>query len=199
MNKTFDTEMERHVEALSAVEKNVRIATKSLAERRQQVDAARSRLAPLEQVAERAANAKRALESEKDWTCRVPLNNESTLPPAFGILPPLLPGAESETKLPELGEANLVTLRRLDAWEDRAAKLLEERAAELEGDGAERAVQYRKVIALCAKVPVERVDTVSDRSAEVQRCLPADDGRRVASRHVDVLHYKCIITLTTDA
>lgn len=159
MNKTFDAEMERHVESLGSVEKNVRTATRTLAERRQQVDAARARLASSEQVSERAANAKRALETTSDWTCRVPLNNEPSLPPAFGILPPLLPGAEA-AELPD-SETDVATLRRLHAWEDRAARLLEERAEQLEGGGGEKAVQYRKVIALCAKVPVDKVDDVS--------------------------------------
>lgn len=166
--------MEKHVEALAAVEKSVRVATRSLAERRQEVDSARQKLASLEQQAERAANARRALEApDADWTGRTVLKGEKTLPPAFGLGLPLLPPASGEKEedkdakledlvLPTKGdEGALVTLRRVAAWEERVAKLLEERAAELEGDGADRAIKYRKVIALCAKVSVDQVDDVS--------------------------------------
>lgn len=185
LNRVFDNEMEKHIEALSAVEKSVRVATRSLADRRQQVDAARQKLATLEQQAERAANARRALDApDLDWTGRTPLKGETSLPPAFGVDIPLLPAApvadkdkdegmdvdkdkdgkeeDKDIPVPEKGaEGALVTLRRIAAWEDRVGRLLEERAAELEGDGADRAIKYRKVIALCAKVSVDQVDDVS--------------------------------------
>ena len=162
--------MEKHVESLNSVEKNVRVATRSLAEKRQQVDAARQKLDTQGQQAARIDNAKRALEANMDWSGRTPLKGESSLPPAFGLVPPLAPAAgepssatpATDPPIPAVGEAGALTqLRRLAMWEDRMAKLLEERAAELEGDGADRAVKYRKVIALCAKVPVEQVDDVS--------------------------------------
>ncbi|TXT09342.1 uncharacterized protein COLE_03276 [Cutaneotrichosporon oleaginosum] len=173
LNRAHGTDMETAVVALNEVEKNVRTATRTLAERRQQVEAARQKLTKLEQQAERATNAKRALEApDADWTGRTVLEGETAPPPAFGIGLPLLPGAgpkaDSEDMvddlpLPVKGEAGaLVTLRRIAAWEERAAKLLEERAAELEGDGADRAIKYRKVIALCAKVSVDQVDDMLD-------------------------------------
>lgn len=169
INKAFDAEMEKHVEALGGVEKSVRIATRSLADRRQQVDLTRTKLATLEQQAERVENARRALDApEMDWTGRTPLKAEATLPPAFGFVPPAVPTAAGTLKtpveppLPARGEPeSLIQLRRIAQWEERVATLLEERAAELEGDGADRALKYRKVIALCAKVSVDQVDDVS--------------------------------------
>lgn len=163
--------MEKHVEELGAVEKSVRVATRSLAERRQQVEAARARISILEQQAERADNARRALDAaETEWTGRTPLRAEVELPPAFGLVPPPAPAPSSDSPTaltadppipaPDAEDA-LVQLRRLAAWEDRVAALLEERAAALEGDGADRAIKYRKVIALCAKVSVDQVDSVS--------------------------------------
>lgn len=162
--------MEKHIETLNGVEKNVRVATRSLAEKRQQVDAARQKLDALEQQAARVDNAKRALETSQDWSGRTPLKGESSLPPAFGLIPPLAPATGETTPsapavdppVPSVDEPNaLVRLRRLASWEDRIGRLLEERASDLEGDGADRAVKYRKVIALCARVPVEQVDDVS--------------------------------------
>lgn len=173
--------MEKHVEALGGVEKSVRVATRSLAERRQQVDTARARLSTLEQVAERAANAKRALDApEQEWTGRTPLKGETTLPAAFTLAPPLALSASTnppdsakpatDPPLPPTGDPTaLVRLRRLNAWEDRAARLLEERAADLEGDSADRAVKYRKVIALCARVPVDQVDDVGVKNGCTRR------------------------------
>lgn len=163
--------MEKHVEALGAVEKDVRVATRALSERRQQVEAARQRVSTLEHQAERAENAKRALEApQPEWTGRTPLRSEKSLPPAFGLVPPPAPSATPvsdkdtlfDAPLPSPGEEGaLVKLRRIAAWEDRVAQLLEEQTKQLEGEGADRAVEYRKVIALCAKVSVDQVDDVS--------------------------------------
>jgi hypothetical protein len=194
LNRTHGNDMEEAVVSLNEVEKNVRTATRSLSDRRQQIDAARQKLATLEQQAERAANAKRALDApDADWTGRTVLKGETAPPPAFGIGLPLLPGAgpkaDKEDKVEDLSlpakgeEGALVALRRLAAWEERAAKLLEERAAELEGDGADRAIKYRKVIALCAKVSVDQVDDVScSREGRLYDRQTRDAMRHAATR-----------------
>ncbi|KAL1408458.1 transcriptional regulator swi6 [Vanrija albida] len=194
VNRTFDEEMEKHIESLNGVEKSVRVATRTLAERRQQVETARTRLGTLEQQAERVDNGRRALEKPVgEWTGRTPLRTEASLPPAFEMVPPSLPGVSdvndaqsnahvSDPALPESGEPGaLVKLRRLAAWEDRVAKLLEERASDLEGDSADRAVKYRKVIAVCAKVSVDQVDDMLDGlMTAVESDGPAIDLTRIA-------------------
>ncbi|TXT13486.1 hypothetical protein VHUM_00853 [Vanrija humicola] len=195
VNRTFDDEMEKHIESLNGVEKSVRVATRTLAERRQQVETARARLGTLEQQAERVDNARRALEKPVgEWTGRTPLRTEASLPPAFEMLPPSLPAVSSSNNdaqsnahvsdpaLPASGDPGaLVKLRRLAAWEDRVGKLLEERTSDLEGDSADRAVKYRKVIAVCAKVSVDQVDDMLDGlMTAVESDGPAIDLTRIA-------------------
>jgi hypothetical protein len=46
-------------------------------------------------------------------------------------------------------------------WEDRLEKVLQDRTRALEGDTTERAVKYRRLVSLCTKVPVDKVDGVS--------------------------------------
>jgi len=64
--------------------------------------------------------------------------------------------------MPERGdEEALVKLRRLAMWEDRMVEVIEERMRALEGESADKAVKYRRLVSLCTKVPVEKVDSVS--------------------------------------
>lgn len=64
--------------------------------------------------------------------------------------------------LPAPGSAGAVTsLRRMRDWEQRVAQVLEERTHALEGEGLEKELKYRRLVSLCTKVPVEKVDGVS--------------------------------------
>lgn len=52
-------------------------------------------------------------------------------------------------------------LRRMAMWEDRMAAVLEDRIEALQSQGADKAVKYRRLVSLCTKVPVDKVDGVS--------------------------------------
>ncbi len=155
----------------------MRHATRALADKRQQVERAQEALGQLEQVEQKTINLQKALNTPikpEEWSGRSvtteELSGQVAFNPAFTPIPqhvaqptvPLNMVSGGDIPLPERGdEGALVQLRRVGVWEDRVSKILEERITALEGESLDRAVKYRKLVALCAKVPVEKVDGVS--------------------------------------
>ncbi|KAL7423302.1 transcriptional regulator swi6 [Cryptotrichosporon argae] len=185
LNKTFDGEMEKHVEELNAIEKEVRAATRRLAEQRQAVARAQARVAVLDRLGQRADNIQRALSAEHDFTGRAPLPGEPAVPPDFAPLDADIdvdvgPGAAASGDIAVDGD--LKRLQRLRRWEQRVARVLEDKVRAMEGESAGKAVMYRKVVALCAKVPVENVDGMLDGlTAAVESDGQSLDLSRIAS------------------
>ncbi|WVF70119.1 hypothetical protein IAT40_004907 [Kwoniella sp. CBS 6097] len=190
INETFSTEMTAKQTKLNATEQSVRHATRALADKRQQLHRAQLKVGELELISQRAEALRKALSADdsstppEEWTGRVLLSSEAGtsegLPPAFRNLPPsssddvnpkIEPDAENSTdptsvgeiKLPERGEEGaLVRLRRMVMWEERVTKILEDRITTLQGEGVDKAVKYRRLVSLCTKVPVEKVDGMLD-------------------------------------
>lgn len=160
---------------LNATEASVRHATKALSEKRQLVTKGQQRLSESEQAKQKMDNVRRAVEGSvpSDWSGRGPLStevsDETAVPAAFKLLPSeyaVPPASEEgggEIALPERGDvnANVLTLRKMLLWEDRIVKLLEDRLQALQGESSDKAVKYRKLVSLCTKVPVDKVDGVS--------------------------------------
>ncbi|OWZ66950.1 hypothetical protein AYX15_01858 [Cryptococcus neoformans] len=70
---------------------------------------------------------------------------------------------QEDIALPERDDPEcLVKLRRMALWEDRIAEVLEDKIRAMEGEGVDRAVKYRKLVSMCAKVPVDKVDSMLD-------------------------------------
>ncbi|WWD22001.1 hypothetical protein CI109_106489 [Kwoniella shandongensis] len=185
---TFSNEMLAKQTKLNATEASVRHATRALADKRQQLHRAQERLGEMELLEQRAENVRRVLgklssqqEVGDEWTGRSQLSTETQ----FGKLPPTafrsVPQASSSTSdikvedqsglgvggeeipLPERGsEGSLLILRRMAIWEDRIAEILEDRVRVMEGEGADKAVRYRRLVSLCTKVPVDKVDGMLD-------------------------------------
>jgi hypothetical protein len=167
INETFTNEMLAKQTKLNATEASVRHATRALADKRQQVQRAQAALSEMEQVGQRVENVKRALGaaiSDLEWTGRTMLANEMQPPPSFRLGEVGHAGdvGGEEIPLPERGEEGaLVRLRRIAMWEDRVADVLEDRMRALQGESADKAVKYRRLVSLCTKVPVDKVDGVS--------------------------------------
>ncbi|OCF37625.1 hypothetical protein I316_00752 [Kwoniella heveanensis BCC8398] len=188
INETFSTEMMAKQTKLNATEQSVRHATRALADKRQQLHRAQLKVGELELVNQRVEALRNAVSADDkstpdEWTGRVLLSSEAatseglppaafrSLPPSSEIVPKIEPDTEDEAssgrgadiKLPERGEEGaLVRLRRIVLWEDRVTKVLEDRINTLQGEGMDKAVQYRKLVSLCTKVPVEKVDGMLD-------------------------------------
>ena len=165
INDTFAREMTEKQTTLNATEASVRHATRALADKRQLVQRAQSAIGEVDQMKQKAENIRRALSlvSSQDWTGRA---QHAT--PAFQPLPVQVPrpvapdGVKEEMALPDRGSDDaLIKLRRMKIWEDRMAAVLDERMRALEGESADKAVKYRRLVSLCTRVPVEKVDGVS--------------------------------------
>ena len=177
INDTFAAEMTQKQTTLNATEQNVRHATRGLAEKRQEVQNAQSSVAEIEQLQQKVENLRRALsvvstpQLDLDWTGRNPLSAElsgqKSISPAFRSLPsgipaPMASGSGVHIPIPPAGEqGESQKLKRLAIWEERMAEVLEDKIKALEGETADKAVKYRKLVSLCTKVPVEKVDGVS--------------------------------------
>ncbi|KAI9635520.1 transcription factor [Dioszegia hungarica] len=157
VNETFTTEMLAKQTKLNAIEASVRHATRALADKRQQVQRAQAALSVLEQTQQQCQNVQNLLSSvsELDWMGRAPLASE--------VAGGASSGTGEEIALPNRGEEGaLVQLRRMALWEDRVAAVLQDRIDALQGQGADKAVKYRRLVSLCTKVPVDRVDGMLD-------------------------------------
>lgn len=178
INNTFAQEMTIKQTKLNDTETKVRHATKSLADKRQQVARAQAALGDLEQVKQKIENAKKALGTlpSQDWTGRGALSSEmsgETVAPAgfrHVQVANVAHGSGDEIALPPKGsEGAVARLRRIAAWEDRIAQIVQDRLAALEGESADKAVKYRRLVSMCTKVPIERVDGVSH-NAWMEKC-----------------------------
>lgn len=165
INETFSNEITAKQTVLNQTEQNVRHATRSLADKRQQIHRSQLALNELEQIARKAENARKALTTaaSQDWTGRS--NASSPHGPAFNPIPShveqpqSLPVTGTDIPMSESGEQDaVIKLRRLRDWEQRTAKILDERIQALEGEGLEKELKYRRLVSLCTKVPVEKVD-----------------------------------------
>ncbi|WVR04373.1 hypothetical protein IAU60_001375 [Kwoniella sp. DSM 27419] len=176
ISETFSAEMLAKQTKLNATEQSVRHATRALADKRQSLHRAQARVREMELLVQRAETVRRALHadllSEEDvWTGRVLLSSEAggLPPPAFRSVPltesrmdrPL--ASEGDIGLPERGEEGaLAKLRRMILWEDRAAEVLEDKVRTLEGEGVEKTLKYRRLVSLCTKVSMDKVDGMLD-------------------------------------
>ena len=171
INETFAAEMTHKQTKLNATENSVRYATKALSEKRQQVARAQANATELEQVKQRIENVRRAIATleSQNWTGRSLLTNESngtsSIPSAFRPVDGVQPhkGVGEDAALPDRGApGSLKRLRRIAQWEDRMSEVLQDRLEALEGEGVDKAVKYRRLVSLCTKVPVEKVDGLLD-------------------------------------
>ena len=159
---------------LNATEQSVRTATKSLAEKRQQLVRAQSAMGELETIKQKVSNLKRSISSldAAEFTGRTVLVRESrgqtSVPAAFQPLDVFVqPGAPTaDLRIPEVGEmGGLEKLRKMNMWEDRIEQVLRDRLVESmsksKGNSTEKAVQYRRLIASILRIPAAEVESVS--------------------------------------
>ncbi|ORY25321.1 hypothetical protein BCR39DRAFT_544274 [Naematelia encephala] len=166
INEAFAAEMTAKQTKLNTTEASVRHATRSLADKRQAVQRAQAVVSELEQIRQKTENVRRSLVtvSAQDWTGRSLGGG-----PAFSPLPQHVPAPQiseslsTEMPFPQPGEPGaIIKLRRMVAWEDRIAQLLESRTRALEGESTDMALKYRRLVSLCTKVPVDKVDGMLD-------------------------------------
>lgn len=144
---------------LNTVEQNVRSATRALAEKRQALSRAQAAAGEGQLVQQKLDNVRRALSDarELDWA-----DAKGTGTPGRSAAPVSPSTAVAALSLPEQGsEGAVLKLRRMLAWEEEMAEKMQQRMNELKNRGADEAGQYRRLVSLCTRTPVDQVDGVS--------------------------------------
>nr|XP_018265799.1 uncharacterized protein I303_02173 [Kwoniella dejecticola CBS 10117]OBR87957.1 hypothetical protein I303_02173 [Kwoniella dejecticola CBS 10117] len=187
ISATFSTEMVTKQTKLNATEQSVRVATKALSDKRQQLHQAQVKFGELELLNQRVDTLKRNLEdptiSQDNWTGRTLLTSENALPLSFQPQAQGDPSSTSTTiksetatatgemsssstdeiALPERGaEGALIKLRRINMWEDRISAVLNDKIHNLEKSNLGKVFEYKKLISLTTKVPIDKVDGMLD-------------------------------------
>jgi len=151
--------------SLNQTEQNVRHATRSLADKRQQMQRSQASLAELEQNKLKSEKLRKALSlvDTHNYSGRSDDNSTSAFRKLASHLAAQITGPMGkEFPLPSSGEPNaVVILRRRRDWETRISQVLEQRVKSLEGEGLDKELKYRRLVSVCTKVPVDKVDGVS--------------------------------------
>lgn len=167
INETFSTEMTAKQKILNQTEQNVRHATRSLADKRQQMQRSQASLTELEQNKLKAEKLRKALSTAgtHTWTGRSDDRNDSAAfrPLSSRFAPQFTGSFGRDFTMPSHDEPNaVVTLRRRRDWENRIARVLEQRVKALEGEGLDKELKYKRLVSVCTKVPVDKVDAMLD-------------------------------------
>jgi regulatory protein SWI6 len=170
----FNLELKAKQDALDVTQAHLRAATRELSEQRKQIQHAQAKCTEFDQLQYRARNLRKMLEGgdQIDWTGRTELGGNdasSIIGPSFRKREPMSEPAVSATvgapdpdpPLPnENTRAALIRLRRMRLWQSRMEALLLEHAKTLQGASLTRELQYRKLVALCQKDPIDKIDEV---------------------------------------
>jgi regulatory protein SWI6 len=179
LSAEFSSEIKTKQDTLDVTQAHLRAATRELSEQRRQIQLWQSKCTEMDQLGQRARNLRKVLDDEEkfDWTGRTDLDGKDardTAGPSFRALREsrasplpssfLEPAAEFETDPPlpeENTAASLIRLRRLRLWHLRMETLLNERLKSLQGANLVKESQCKKIVALCAGIPVDKVEDVS--------------------------------------
>jgi hypothetical protein len=178
LSADFASEIKTKQDSLDVTQAHLRAATRELSEQRKQIQVWQGRCSELDQVTQRVRNVERALADEEmfDWTGRTDLDGGDALEsagPAFrwrgqnstmaglGALVDVSFNYDAEPAIPPGDSvASLIRLRRLKMWHVRMEALIHQRLESLRGASAEREFQCKKIVALCAGAPVDKVEGV---------------------------------------
>ncbi|TDL23601.1 hypothetical protein BD410DRAFT_768110 [Rickenella mellea] len=170
----FNAEIKSKQDTFDVTQAHLRAATRELADQRRQIQGWQARCGELDQVTQRIRNMEKAMAEEDkfDWTGRTELTGEpanagpsfafrgsnSTMA-AFGGSIDISFNLEPEPHIPASNSlASLIKLRRMMIWQERIEKLTDARLKGLQGASAEKEFQCKKIVALCAGVPVDQVE-----------------------------------------
>ena len=178
LSADFASEIKTKQDSLDVTQAHLRAATRELSEQRKQIQVWQGRCSELDQVTQRVRNVERALADEEkfDWTGRTDLDGGDALESAgaafrwrgqnstmagIGALVDVSFNFDAEPMIPAGDSvANLIRLRRLKMWHVRMESLIHQRLESLRGASAEREFQCKKIVALCAGAPVDKVEGV---------------------------------------
>ena len=175
----YSKEIKSKTESLEEAQAKLRVSTRRLADQRRQVQSWQAKCNELEQVHQRIKNLELAIAEEDlfDWAGRTDLDGspatEQSAGAAFASNGPSssLAAFDSLVETHNLVEPappipiadspqNLVRLRRLLMWHQRADALLEGRIRVLHGASAEKELMCKKILSISTGVSVEDIEKV---------------------------------------
>lgn len=178
LSSDFQGEIKSKQDALDVTQAHLRAATRELSEQRKQIQAWQARCGELDQISQRVRNVEKALQDEEqfDWTGRTELDGNDgreTAGPAFqwrganstmvgiGGSVNISFNVDSEPPMPATDTlVSFIKLRRLKMWHVRMEELVKNRLKSLQGASAEKEYQCKKIVALCAQIPIDKVEEV---------------------------------------
>ena len=176
----FALEIKAKQDAFDVTQAHLRAATRELADQRKQIQLWRNTCSELDQLQQRLRNLDKAIASEDgfDWTGRTDVNGEpasvaeagqpfayrgpqSTMAGLGGTLDITFKVEQHEAPVPAQDSAGaLIKLRRMKLWQDRVDVLMAKRMEALRGASADKEYRCKKIVALSANVPIDKVDDV---------------------------------------
>ena len=149
LNNDFRQEIGSKQSNLDQIHAQVVLVTRELAEERRKITAAQNLVKEVEAVQQQSHDLEKVLplEAAFEW---YPGQMDSLAHDA--VVDPIVDRSSGST---------LVQLRRIRTWQRRTEGLLDQKLLDVAATSAEKTAKYRKVIATCVKLPVDKVDEVS--------------------------------------
>lgn len=167
LQAVFERELKEKNDAVATVQAHLQAATRDLAARRRNVSAAQARVAEKDEARQRVRNLRRALADLLNVNVDDAVIDQAAQEDKMDVDD----GGEGDsfpTKLvAEAGEdevEQLVRLRWLVQWHTASCDSLSERILNVEGASAHKESQCQQVVAMCANIPQDRVESVSWRA-----------------------------------
>ncbi|KAM0748042.1 apses-domain-containing protein [Meredithblackwellia eburnea MCA 4105] len=175
LSSDFHAEHSARQEVLSQTRLQLRQATRTLAEQRNQIQQWRAKVAQVDEREQRVRNLEKALAEEDafDWTGRTEIDGKPAVEsagPSFKYRGPgstltNLPGgitiefdADPAPPPTDTDANSLPHLMRLQSWYGRVLDLLQQRIGKLEGVNEEQEGKLKKIVANCCGVEPEKIE-----------------------------------------
>jgi regulatory protein SWI6 len=154
LNTSFLAEVQAKDDVLTTTRTYLKAAIVLLAATRREQAEMERQLSDLDEIEQRIQNVERALEHENnaaaDWGL-APFASSSA--------------ANRKVEVARRGGEGLAEevreLRKLAGWDRKVEAMLDARIRDIHGESVEKAVRFKKVIAICSGVPLEMVESVS--------------------------------------
>jgi hypothetical protein len=164
LNNDFRQEIGQKQSNLDQIHAQVVLVTRELAEERRKITIAQNLAKEVETVQQQAHDLEQILplESTFNW-----FPGQADSPAQESTIDPALDLSDGQTT---------IQLRRIRTWQRRTEGLLGQKLISVETASSEKTAKYRKIIATCVKLPVEKVDDVSLGAERIALDFQANSG-----------------------
>lgn len=159
LNNDFRQEIGSKQSNLDEIHAQVVLVTRELAEERRKITAAQKLAKEVEAARQQSHDLEQIIpiEAAFEW---YPGQVDALAQDAANIDP----------VVDRLVGSTLIQLRRIRKWQRRTEGLLEQKLLDVAASSAEKTAKYRKVVATCVKLPVDKVDEVCKADHKQPHC-----------------------------